>query len=153
MLSNGFDAPLHLSLEPSRFLVRFQNMVHMLAIAAVSLPSSLPFSVVIVLYFIIVISAVRLVRNYRHQLKSLPKKFCWQKNSTWIEYSNDEEIIWNVLPECLVTDWFVVARMESSEEKRSLLILKDQCKKQTFRRLRVKLRFFQGEAAIPTDAS
>ena len=58
MLSNGFDAPLRLKLDPSRLLIQFQLLVHVLAIIAISLPSSVPLAIKLILYVYVVYSAV-----------------------------------------------------------------------------------------------
>jgi len=152
MLSNGFDAPLRLELNASKILIRFQFLVHLLAIIAISFPSDVPLVIKFVLYVFVAISAVMLQRKYRESI-SRTALFIWQKNSLWIESNNDKQQVWQCQPGNLVTAWFVVVRLYSEKKKRSLLIFKDQCDAQSFRRLKVKLKYFQGEAVIPTDAS
>ena len=152
MLSNGFDAPLRLELKTSKILISFQLLVHLLAIIAISFPSDVPTVIKFVLYASVIVSAVMFQRNYRDSM-SRAELFVWQKNSLWIESDNDKQQVWQCRPGNLVTPWFVVVRLYSEKKKRSLLIVKDQCDVQSFRRLRVKLKYFQGVAVMPTDAS
>lgn len=152
MLSNGFDAPLHLRLKASKVLIRFQLSVHMLAIFALGLPSNIPLAVKVFLFVFVIVSAVIMQRNYRHRIPR-DELFVWQKKALWVEYLDGGETCWLCRPGNLVTPWFVVVRLCRKEQKRSLLIFWDQCDAQLFRRLRVKLKYFQGEVAMPTGAS
>ena len=150
MLSNGFDAPLRLKLEPSRRLIQFQLLVHVLAIIAISFPSSVPLAVKLILYVYVVFSAVRIQYDYKSAHSEL---FVWQKTTQWVEIVEGKETFWSCQSGNLVSPWFVVVNLASENRRRRLLIVKDQCDAQSFRRLRVKLKYFQGEAAMPTDAS
>jgi len=132
--------------------MRFQLLVHLLAIIAISFPSAIPLMIKVSLYFFVVMSAVILQRKYRDS-RSHPEIFVWQKNSVWLELDNDTEYAWQCLHGNLVAPWFVVVRLQSEKKKRSLLIVRDQCDGQSFRRLRVKLKYFQGVAVMPTDVS
>ena len=152
MLSNGFDTPLRLELKTSKILISFQLLVHLLAIVAISFPSSVPIFIKFVLFVFVAVSAVMLQRKYRYRLHHV-ELFVWQKNSLWIESGGDKQQVWECQPGNLVTPWFVVVRLCSENKKLSLLIVKDQCDAQSFRRLRVKLKYFQRVAVMPTDAS
>ena len=151
MLSNGFDAPLRLELKASGILIRFQLLVHFLAIVALSFPSDTPLVIKLILYLFVVVSAIMSQRKYRENVGD-PELFIWQKKSNWIEIKKGRENVWHCQQGNLVTPWFVVVGLQN-EKKRRLLILKDQCDAQSFRRLRVKLKYFQGVAVMPTDAS
>ena len=150
MLSNGFDAPLRLKLDPSRLLIQFQLLVHVLAIIAISLPSSVPLAIKLILYVYVVYSAVRIQYEYKSAGCEL---FVWQKSTQWLEVVDGKETFWSCQTGNLVLSWFVIVTLTSENRRRRLLIIKDQCDAQSFRRLRVKLKYFQGEAAMPTDAS
>jgi len=150
MLSNGFDAPLRLKLEPSRLLIRFQLLVHVLAFVAISLPSAIPISIKIILCGFVFTSTA--LMYYKHK-KSDIEEFMWQKNTLWLESVDEKEKLWYCQRGSLVTPMFVLVRLLNENQKRLLLIVQDQCDEQSFRRLRVKLKYFQGEVAIPTDTS
>lgn len=150
MLSNGFDAPLRLKLKPSRRLIQFQMLVHVLAIIAISFPSSVPLAIKLILYVYVVYSAVRIQYEYK---SARSESFVWQKSTQWLEDIDGKETFWSCQSGNLVLPWFVVVNLVSENQKRRLLIVKDQCDAPSFRRLRVKLKYFQGEAAMPTDAS
>ena len=152
MLSNGFDVPLRLTLKASKILIRFQLSVHLLAIVALGLPSNIPLVVRIFFFIFVIASAAIMQRKYRHR-KSCDELFVWQKKALWVEYLAGKEICWLCQPGNLVTPWFVVVRLCNKEQKCPLLIFWDQCDAQSFRRLRVKLKYFQGEVAMPTGAS
>ena len=152
MLSNGFDAPLHLELSTSRILLYFKLLVHLLALVAISLPSGIPIIVKILLYIFVIFSAVITLRKF-WQSALQQQYFIWQKKSLWVEYLDGKEQLWHAQSDHLVTPWFVIVKLCNTGNTLLLLILKDQCDKQTFRRLRVRLKYFQGEAAIPADAS
>ena len=152
MLSNGFDVPLRLKLRPSKLLFQFQVLMHGLALLALMLPSSLLFEIKFMLVVILIIHLAFVTRRYRQQLNS-NEQLIWQKGDLWISLIADSVTSWNCLSNTLVKAWFVIVNLSNENGNRTLLIVKDQCDALTFRRLKVRLKYFQGEAAMPTDAS
>jgi hypothetical protein len=98
------------------------------------------------LYFVFVVYA------YYRQTAQL-NNIVWQKENIVNSFQDGQEMTWTCLSGSLVTPWFVLVYVKNSTGKHSLLVCKDQCDEQTFRRLKVRLKFYQGDAAIPTDAS
>jgi hypothetical protein len=152
MLSNGFDAPLRLKLSPSRLFVYFQLFVHGIALFGIMLPSALSLMSKAGLALFIVIHFIRLLRDYYRQSKQNELTVVIKGNH-WFLYEKELESVWTCEAVTLTTAWFLLVKLTNDVGHRSLLVSKDQCDMQTFRRLKVKLKFFQGDAAIPTDAS
>jgi len=152
MLSNGFEVPLHLKLEPSKLLLSFQLFANLLAIVALSIPSAILFYLKIILTTLVIFNIFKLLHDYRRD-PGKAKLWVWQKKAIWIECFDTDNRIWQCRQNNLVTPWFVVVTLYREGESYRLLIVKDQCDQDVFRRLSVRLRYFQGEAAIPTGAS
>ena len=150
MLSNEFGVPLPLRLEPSKLLLRVQLLAHILALIALGLPSAIPIAVKITLaIFVFANLAVTLRKNKKGQIENIT----WHKDDIWLEQINGQIKTWHSTSGSLVTEMFVIVTLASEGKKRRLLVVKDQCNPQSFRRLRVKLKYYQGAVAIPADAS
>jgi len=152
MLSNGFDAPLHLHLKPSKSLYQFHLLAHGMAMLAIFIPSGLLLEIKAFLLVSVVLQFGLITRNYR-QLQNTKEQFIWQKGDIWLSKSADSVTSWTCLPNTLVKARFVIVNLANECNKRTLLIMSDQCDIQTFRRLKVRLKYYQGEAAMPIDAS
>ena len=151
MLSNGFEVPLHLQLKKSKLYLGFLIGNHMLALLAISLPSSIPVLIKVVIAIAVFVHAVIQTRKYSQSFVQ-PPIWVWQKSGIWFELSRNDEAIWLCGTHHLITSWFVIVDLYNDENKHSLLIFKDQCSVDSFRRLRVRLKYYQEPVASPTDA-
>lgn len=151
MLSNGFDVPLHLELDGSKIFLGFQLFVHLLAIVALGIPSAVPLSIRLTIIILLVFSALYYLYKYQ-QSSAFKSIWVWQKGNSWIEVSKGNNRIWQCQQSNLITPWFVIVRLRNEHNTYSLLITKDQCQKNLFRRLSVRLKYFQGDATSPTAA-
>ena len=79
MLSNGFEVPLHLKLEPSKLLLSFQLFANLLAIVALSIPSAILFYLKIILTTLVIFNIFKLLHHYRRD-PGKAKLWVWQKN-------------------------------------------------------------------------
>lgn len=152
MLSNGFDTPLHLELKPSWIFIQLQIIAHCVALFAIVSPSAMSVLVKTGLLIFVAGHFVLLLRDHL-KLKNLQEKLVWQQGGDWLSIYNGVVEVWNNLPGSLITSWFVLIKLSNAKDTRTLLVFRDQCDTQTFRRLKVRLKYFQGEATIPTDAS
>ncbi|MGD8783024.1 MAG: hypothetical protein PVG75_01240 [Thioalkalispiraceae bacterium] len=150
MLSNGFDMPLRLKLKSSRLFLRFQAFLHLLAVIAIYLPSSIPLFIKAIFMAYVIFSAYKALRTF---LDKQRESFVWLKEGDWLSQSSDGDRSWQPATGNLVTAWFVVVNLKAGRDSRQLLIFNDQIDTETFRRLKVRLKYFHGEAILPTDAS
>jgi len=145
MLSNGFDAPLHLKLKASIRLLIFQGAVYVLAVIAMLLPSSLPWYVKLIISLLLCANMLFVViRYFRQQNSSV--LLSWHKQTGWKEQTLPnstlvpEEWLWSSQQRLIITPWFVLFKLINDKDQKQRLIVQDQCEnKDDFRRLRVLL--------------
>ncbi len=148
MLSNGFDATLHLELKPSKNLFIFRLATHLIALLAVSLPLNIDVYLKVMLYIFILSSLLITVITYlktRHQLRF----FSWRDTNQWIEGKENQNQIWLCQAGAMITSWFVIVNLVSGKNKQSLFISTDQCDKQTYRRMVVRLKYLNTPDQAP----
>lgn len=154
MLSNGFDAPLHLRLKPSRQLLYFQITIVALAFIAVLIPTSLLFSVRLGLAILLLINLLILFVIFKRQSLTA-MQLNWFRQSGWEEmtlYRTTGSMDKRLWPSqrCMINkSWFILFRLIDDNKQKQVLVFKDQCEDvNDFRRLRVLLSCLSGADAI-----
>ncbi len=140
MLSNGFDTPLHLTIKPSRTLFLIRLAAHALAILAVSLPLGIDLEFKIALYFFILTSLVFTLTD-KNKRKNQQRNFRWRESHNWIESVSGREVVWVCQRGAIITNWFVIVTLQQGKKRQSIFIGADQCTKQLYRRLLVRLKY------------
>ena len=149
MLSNGFAIPIKIELTPSVYYRNTLLGMHGLACIALFIPSSLPVWIRLTIGLVVLVSGVlHLKRNTGHL------NACWMLHDVqhWRTAKDQFQHRWRLTQIITVTQWFVGVRLQNEQdEKINLMIFCDQLDPETFRRLRVRLRFAQVDATSPGD--
>ena len=144
MLSNGFETPLHLKLKPSRTLFNIRVVAHMLALMAISLPLSIPFAFKLALYIFVLVSLMLTVKH-RLKTKDSTRVFRWRETHHWIESksasASASDMVWRCQRGAIITPWFIIVKLQLGSNRQSLFIDAEQCTKQLYRRLSVRLKY------------
>jgi hypothetical protein len=146
MLSSGFSRPLPLKRKPSRLFAVFLLVMHGLALAALLLPLALTDVVHTALFVGLMASAFFHLAYYQRQQDN-EAYWVWDANGSW-RYGDNHQAFQVVLTKTVQTPWFVTIALRNAERQQQLLlILGDQLDADSFRRLRVRLKLHQEEAA------
>jgi len=152
MLSNGFDATLHLKLRPSKILLAIRLVAHLLALLAISFPLNIYIEFKVGLYVFVLYVVFKYFRTQSRQ-----RIFSWRKANEWVESTGDGEVVWTCLSPIMNTPWFIIVLLNNSRRKNSIFIGVDQCDRETYRRLYVRLKYlsrpFQEMDANSTGSS
>jgi len=140
MLSNGFDAPLHLNLKYSKFIIKLRVCVHLAALTALSLPMGLSLVLNLTLYIIVLLSLGLTLLHYS-KTKHRRRQFCWHTALCWIENRTHQDKVWECQIGAIITPWFVIVKLSDGQDVQSLLISRDQCEERLYRRLCVRLKY------------
>lgn len=147
MLFNGFAEPLRLKRKSSRLLGVYLLGLHGLALLVLCLPLAISYGLHLVLYFLLLMSAIYYVFYYSQQHDNDITTWVWQKGGGWIRNQSTSVVYSLRLRRSLQTPWFVMISLSAQGYKpEHLLILYDQVDADSFRRLRVRLKFYQDEA-------
>lgn len=150
MLSSGFSKPLLLKRKPSRLLAVFLLVMHGLALVALLLPLALTAVVYAALYLGWVASAFFHLIYYQRQQDN-EAYWVWESSGTW-RYGDSQQAFQVVQAKTVQTPWFVTITLRNAEgQQQLLLILHDQLDADSFRRLRVRLKLHQEEAAASSE--
>ena len=142
MLSNGFETPIKLTLKNSTQSLLFRVAVHLLALFAITVPFDLSVLLKILLFVFVLASLLFCCASHVVTLNKA-RRFNWFKDDKWIETTGFNQKVWSVQHGSIITAWFVVVTLHDSESKLRLLINRDQCRADTFRRLCVRLKFLK----------
>lgn len=148
MLSNGFANTIYLARRPSRLLAAYLILIHLLAFLALLSPLAVPVWLHAIGFCAILISIGYYLRQYLHQVDTGSAHWNWNSDGNWRHGA--AEGVFNLQAESSVnTPWFVVVSLRGTdgEDRRRLLIIRDQLDADDFRRLRVRLRYFHEEAS------
>ncbi len=160
MLSNGFDTTLHLKLRPSKILFAIRLFAHLLALLAISLPLNLYIEYKVGLYVFVILSLVFVVFKYINT-QNRQRIFSWRNANEWVERAGDGDgdgdVVWICVSHTMKTPWFIIVLLKNDKRKDSIFIGADQCDRETYRRLYVRLKYlsspFQERDAKSTDSS
>lgn len=153
MLSNGFVAPLHLRLKPSRSLYSLRWLAHLLALVAVLLAGGLPLPIQVGILILLTLSILLTVKRqqaepHMYELSWRPAQG-WQEQGHPVAASSSNETGWPTHQALLINPWFVCFRLVGPGKTKTHLLMADQfSSKDDFRRLRVLLRFYR-EGKVP----
>lgn len=149
MLSNGFETPIRLEAVPSRVYFYFTLIVHALAIMALLYPSSLS---ILLRAGLIMGVAVSCFYHLKISVRVDRGVWVWQQSGLWQGEQDGFQQPWRIQRIFALTNWFVAIRlMNGQQQRQDLLVFCDQLDEHSFRRLRVRLAFFQVEAARPGE--
>ena len=126
-------------------------MIHGLALAVVAAPLNLPVALRLGIALVIVISFIWQWRRTRVNDPARIYRLMWEVDDDWTLWCNDSsELVGQLGPESYESTWLVILRWQLQQGgRRTLVIFPDMLDRQSFRRLRVRLR--QVRLAEATD--
>jgi len=126
-------------------------VIHGLALAVVAAPLNMPAVFRVALAVVIVISFIWQWRRTRLNNPARIYRLMWEVDDDWTLWCNDSsEIVGQLRPESYESTWLVILRLQLQQGgRRTIVILPDMLDRQSFRRLRVRLR--QTRLAEATD--
>ena len=149
MLSNGFEIPIRLDAVPSRLYFYFILLVHALAMIAMLYPSSINSLLRGLMAIGVIISCIY---HLTIQLRADRWVWIWQQSGLWLGEQDGFQVAWRLHHTFSETYWFIAIRLVNDlNQKQDLLLLRDQLDADSFRRLRVRLRFAQVDATRPGE--
>jgi len=150
MLSNGFDKPLHLRRKSSRLLAAYLVVVHGLALIALLQSLAVTQLTHAMLYTCLLASLACHAVYFRRRADG-KNYWVWHPGGVWRQ-GLEERAFRLLAAESIQTPWFaLVTLINVEQQRRRLLIVRDQLDADTFRRLRVRLRLHHDEAALSSD--
>lgn len=153
MLFNGFAGPLRLKRKASRLLGLYLVSLHGLALSVLLVPLAIPTGVRILLIISWLFSVFYHLSYYRRQRDDDVTTWVWQSGGDWV-HGLDSQVYSLVVRRSLQTPWFVMLTLNAPGQKNEhLLILRDQIDPDSFRRLRVRIKFAQDETAARREES
>ena len=149
MLSNGFEIPIQLKPVSSKLYCYFVLSTHAMAIIALLHPSSLPPWLRLLLVVCVVASGIYHIRRRAGVNR---EAWVWQHSGVWKREQDNMESNWRLSRIFSLTRLFVVLRLvNDAGQREDVLWFRDQFDADCFRRLRVRLRFFQVDATRPGE--
>lgn len=147
----AYASPLVLEPGVSRYLISYLVVIHGLALAVVAAPLNMPAVFRVALAVVIVISFIWQWRRTRLNDPARIYRLMWEVDDDWTLWCNDSsEIVGQLRPESYESTWLVILRLQLQQGgRRTVVILPDMLDRQSFRRLRVRLR--QTRLAEATD--
>ena len=138
----AYASPLVLEPGVSRYLIFYLIVIHSLALAVVAAPLNLPAIFRFALAVVIVISFVWQWRRTRLNDPARIYRLVWEADDDWTLWCNDSsELVGQLRPESYESTWLVILRLQFQQGgRRTIVILPDMLDRQSFRRLRVRLR-------------
>ncbi len=139
MSHKKYRQPLVLEPRASRHLFTVLLVVYLLAVLALFLPTTLPWYGRSVVLLIIILSARSTLYKTRFQTI---KNATWKMNGDFeLKLLDGKHIQARLLAGSLVTEWLIILRLACADNtKYNWLILPDMVKRETYRRLCVRLR-------------
>ncbi len=149
----AYASPLVLEPGVSRYLNIYLVVVHALALVVIAVPMNLPLAVRLGIAVAIVCSFIRQWRRTRQHAPARIRRLVWEVDDDWNVWCNDStETVAQLRPESYESTWLVILHLQLNQGgKRILLLLPDMLDRQSFRRLRVRLR--QARLAEATEDS
>ncbi|NNF96564.1 MAG: hypothetical protein HKM94_06540 [Halobacteria archaeon] len=147
----AYASPLVLEPGVSRYLILYLVVIHTLALAVVAAPLNLP---VALRFGIAVVILLSFIWQWRRTCKHHPARIhrlVWEADDDWTLWCNDStELVGQLRPESYESTLLVILRLQLQQGgQRTVVILPDMLDRQSFRRLRVRLR--QVRLADATD--
>ncbi len=143
MSQKKYRQPLDLKPRSSRYLFIILLVVHLLAVSALFLPTTLPWYGVVIILAAIAISAWSTL--YKAHFQTI-KSACWRiKGDFELELADGKYTQAHLLAGSLVTEWLLILHLSCPDgRKHKWLILLDMIDRETYRRLCVRLRQWGG---------
>lgn len=138
----AYASPLVLEPGVSRYLILYLIVIHSLALAVVAAPLNLPAAIRFALAVVVVFSFVWQWRRARaHDLAHI-HRLVWEVDDDWTLWCNDStELVGQLRPDSYESIWLVILRLQLQQGgRRTVVLLPDMLDRQSFRRLRVRLR-------------
>lgn len=151
MLLNGFDTPLHLRRKPSRVLLAYLIVIHLLAALALLSPIAVQGIAYFTLWLLLVVSIGYHFNYYQTNSHDDTGYWIWQTDSTWVRATGDANACRLTPARTVSTPWFVLVTLRGPAQQQRLLIVYDQVAPDTYRRLRVRLKMYYEEAAAGNE--
>lgn len=149
MLSNGFATPIRLEPGPSKLFRNFILFTHALAVVALLYPSSITLWLRAPLILGVLASGVF---HFRKCTRTSRAVWVWQRSGEWQSTLDNFETHWTLQRVFSLTRYFVALRLiNPTGQHEQVLWLRDQFDAASFRRLRVRLQFYQVEATRPGE--
>ncbi len=147
----AYASPLVLEPGVSRYLTLYIVVIHALALVVVAAPLNLPTLFRVGIAVVIVISFIRQWLRTREHEPTRIYRLVWEADDDWTLWCNDStEIVGQLRPDSYESTWLVILRLQLQlGGRRTLVLLPDMLDRQSFRRLRVRLR--QARLAEATD--
>ena len=147
----AYASPLVLEPGVSRYLILYLIVIHTLALAVVAAPLNIPVALRLAIAVAIVISFIGHWRRTRVNDPARIHRLVWEADDDWTLWSNDStELVGQLRPDSYESIWLVILRLQLQQGgRRTLVLLPDMLDRQSFRRLRVRLR--QARLADATD--
>ena len=147
----AYASPLVLEPGVSRTLILYLVVIHTLALAVVAAPLNIPIALRLGIAAVTVISFIRQWRCIREHAPVRIYRLVWELDDDWTLWCNDStELVGQLRPESYESTWLVILRLQLQEGgRRTVVLLPDMLDRQSFRRLRVRLR--QARLADATD--
>ena len=147
----AYASPLVLEPGVSRYLILYLVVIHTLALAVVAAPLNLPAALRFGVAIMIVFSFIRQWRRTREHDPARIHRLVWEADDDWTLWCNDStELVGQLRSDSYESIWLVILRLQLQQGgRRTLVLLPDMLDRQSFRRLRVRLR--QARLADATD--
>ena len=147
----AYASPLVLEPGVSRYLILYLIVIHTLALAVVAAPLNIPVALRLAIAVAIVISFIGHWRRTRENDPARIHRLVWEADDDWTLWCNDStELVGQLRPDSYESIWLVILRLQLQQGgRRTLVLLPDMLDRQSFRRLRVRLR--QARLADATD--
>ncbi len=144
--STSFEHPIRVSLRPSNYVIAAIILIHLGALLCIHL-ARMPAQLILLLCFIILLSFARCYFSFIYQagiLRSgcVPAELLLNAQDEWFltDVSGAMNLV-TLLPESYVHHLLVVLNFQQGSHKRSVILTADTVPADTFRRLRVRLKF------------
>jgi hypothetical protein len=113
-----------------------------MALAVVAAPLNVSMALRLGLAVVIVISFIWQWRRTRLNDPARIHRLVWEADDDWTLWCNDStELVGQLRPESYESTWLVILRLQLQQGgRRTIVILPDMLDRQSFRRLRVRLR-------------
>ncbi len=138
----AYASPLVLEPGVSRYLFLYLIAIHVMALAVLVTPLNVSVPVRLVLGVLVGSSFIWQWRRLRANNPSRIVRLIWEADDDWTLVCHDTtELVGRLRPETYETTWLVILRWQLQLGGiRSMVILPDMLDRQSFRRLRVRLR-------------
>jgi len=137
-----YASPLVLEPGVSRYLTLYLVVTHIFALAVIAAPLNIAVALRLGIAVVIVISFIWQWRRTRLNHPARIHRLVWEADDDWVLWCNDStELVGQLRPESYESILLVILRWQLQRGgRRTLVILPDMLDRQSFRRLRVRLR-------------